>query len=202
MNKRRALSFLSILTFVVVLAACSPQAPAAIPGAPNTLPDKPSITLRPCTLGGTSAQCGTLWVYEDRLSRTGRIIGLHVAVVKAQSRTPAPDPIFYLEGGPGVPNATAHGITQVSPSVLSDRDLVLVDQRGTGGSNRVVPPDSWDFTGPFQSAFERQLKAVVANSQINKQMDPRFYTTSIAMDDLDDVRQGLGYDKINIGGGS
>ncbi len=190
--------FLCILMLGTALSGCSPQAPTPA----STLPGpKPSITLQPCQLGGTFAQCGTLYVYEDRVSRSGRVIGLRVALVKATNPHPAPGAIVYLAGGPGFP-ATEAGVQQIPAALRYDHDLVLVDQRGTGGSNRVVPPPSFDFTGPFQVGLERSIKAAVANPQINKDMDPRFYTTSMAMDDLDDVRAALGYDKIDLMGGS
>jgi hypothetical protein len=64
------------------------------PGQPTSR--IPSIDLKPCTLGASSAQCGTLRVYENRAARSGRMIDLYVAVIKAQSDHPAPDPIFYL----------------------------------------------------------------------------------------------------------
>ena len=196
--KRRALPFISILMLAVVLLGCSPQTPTAASRLPAS---PPSIDLQPCTLGSTSAQCGTLWVYEDRVTRSGRVIGLRVAVVKAMSRNPVPDAIFYLAGGPG-DAATEEGVRQISASLRYDHDLVLMDQRGTGGSNRVAPPPSFDFTGPFQSGLERRIKSWVANPLIEKNMDARFYSSSIAMDDLDDVRAALGYDQINLVGGS
>jgi carboxypeptidase C (cathepsin A) len=65
------------------------------------LSQKPAITLQPCKVGDISALCGTLKVYEDRAARSGRMIDLHVAMVKAQNPNPAPDPIFWLAGGPG-----------------------------------------------------------------------------------------------------
>ncbi len=198
MNPRRAFPIASILMLAIILLACSPQAPTPASPAPSS---KSTIQLAPCKVGGTMAQCGTFMVYEDRVSRTGRMIGLRVAVVKASSRNPAPDAIVYLAGGPGGA-ATEAGVSQIPASLRYDHDLVLVDQRGTGGSNSVVPPPSYDFTGPFQTALERQLKAAIANPQIEKQMDPRFYTSSMAMDDLDDVRAALGYDQIDLMGGS
>ncbi len=195
MNERKAFPFVSMLMLVVLLSACSPQAPAPAPASKST------INLQPCKLGSTSALCGTLQVYEDRVSKTGRMIGLRVAVVKAMNPHPAPDAIVYLAGGPGFP-ATDAGVQQIPANLRYDHDLLLVDQRGTGGSNRVVPPSSYDFTGPFQSLLERQIKAAVANPQIEKNMDPRFYTSAMAMDDLDDVRAALGYDQIDLMGGS
>ena len=73
-----------VLAFVIVLAACSSASTNQMPSAP-TAPQKSSITLEPCTLNGISALCGTLKVYEDRAARSGRMIDLHVAVVKAKT---------------------------------------------------------------------------------------------------------------------
>ena len=73
---------------------------------------------------------------------------MQVAVIKAQSPNPAPDPIFYLAGGPG-DSAIEDAHRQQFPYDLSyTHDLVFVDQRGTGGSNqKVIPSDSPDLTG-------------------------------------------------------
>ena len=78
---------------------------------------------------------------------------------------------------------------------------MFVDQRGTGGSNRVlVPTDPPDLTGLTPEEMDAQAKAWVAEYLEEIDMDPRFYTTSVAMDDLDEVREALGYDKINLVG--
>ena len=196
-----------ILAFVILLAACSSTATNPMPSTATvsptaTLPQNPSITLEPCTLGNTPARCGTLRVYENRTARSGRMIDLRVAVIKAQSEHPAPDPIFYLAGGPGdAATEDAAKAQQFPLSLSNNHDLVFVDQRGTGGSNRVLIPDSQlDITGLTPEEIDTKVKAWIAKLLQEIDMDPRFYTTSVAMDDLDEVREALGYDKINLYG--
>ena len=130
------------------------------------------------------------------------MIDLRVAVIKAQGDHPAPDPIFYLAGGPGDAATEDAAKGQQFPYSLSENhDLVFVDQRGTGGSNRVLIPDNQlDFTGLPPEEIDAKAKAWVAKVLQEIDMDPRFYTTSVAMDDLDEVREALGYDKVNLYG--
>jgi hypothetical protein len=59
------------------------------------------IDLQPCQVSDFAAQCGTLSVFEDRATNSGRMIDIYVAVIKARGQSPAPDPIFWLACGPG-----------------------------------------------------------------------------------------------------
>ena len=78
---------------------------------------------------------------------------------------------------------------------------MFVDQRGTGGSNRVlIPTDPPDLTGLTPEEMDTKAKEWVAGCLSEIDMDPQYYTTSVAMDDLDEVREALGYDKINLFG--
>jgi pimeloyl-ACP methyl ester carboxylesterase len=210
MNIHSIRKLLAILTLMIFISACSgPTAISPVAGTPTvslptptaSSPPGPSIHLEPCQLGSREAQCGTLKVYENRTARSGRMIDLRVAIIKAQSDHPAPDPIFYLAGGPG-DAATEDATRQQFPYSLSENhDLVFVDQRGTGGSNRVlVPTDSPDLTGLTPEEMDAKIKALVAKFLSEIDMDSQYYTTSVAMDDLDEVRQALGYDKINLFG--
>src|SRR5262249_35823138 len=113
------------------------------------------------------------------------------------------DPVFFLAGGPGQGAAKlAPLVREMFRRVQTDRDIVLVDQRGTGKSNpldcKVDDDDSLKgFNEPDSAGLDR-LKACMAGYKA----DLPQYTTPIAMDDLDDVRAYLGYDRINIYGGS
>jgi pimeloyl-ACP methyl ester carboxylesterase len=129
------------------------------------------------------------------------MIDLNIVVIKARSDHPAPDPIFYLAGGPG-DAATEDAKRQQFPFSLSENhDLVFVDQRGTGGSNRVLIPNNQpDLSGLTPGELDAKAKEWIAKVLSEIDMDPRFYTTSVAMDDLDEVREALGYDKINLVG--
>ncbi len=177
-----------ILLFVFILVACSPA--PSLEGQVHPDTSASSIQLQPCSLGSNRAQCGTLKVYENRSSRRGRMIELRVAVIKAQGANPAPDPIFYLAGGPG-DAASEDGTRQQFPYSLSQsHDLVFVDQRGTGGSNRVSVPNE----------MNTWLLGLLGKFILGFNMDAQYYTTSMAVDDLDEVRQALGYDKINLFG--
>jgi pimeloyl-ACP methyl ester carboxylesterase len=84
------------------------------------------------------AHCGTLTVPENRATGQGRTIALKIVVAPALRRDAAPDPLFILEGGPGAGAATLAGSRLgMFRRFRTDRDLVFVDQRGTGESNRL-----------------------------------------------------------------
>jgi hypothetical protein len=130
MNINKFQQYLSLLIVLVFVSACSaPAVVSQVAGTPLTStstaasPLSPSIRLEPCRLGSTAAQCGTMKVYENRASRSGRTFDLRVAVIKAQSENPAPDPIFYLAGGPG-DAATGDGARKQfpSPRFITPRD--------------------------------------------------------------------------------
>jgi pimeloyl-ACP methyl ester carboxylesterase len=160
--------------------------------------------LHECRLeeGPSGAYCGTLEVYEDRARQQGRRLALKIVVAPALRRDAAPDPLFILEGGPGAGAATlASSRLPMFRRFRTNRDLVFVDQRGTGESNRLgcdPPQDEIDALTSDDDRVTARLKACLAALDA----DPRLYTTSIAMDDLDEVRRFLGYDRINLWGGS
>jgi pimeloyl-ACP methyl ester carboxylesterase len=148
-----------------------------------------------CTLaGGVAARCGVLKVAENRSAPSGRSIGIKVALLPALDRSNLQEPVFFISGGPG--GSTIHDWSQANglfPMLGVHRDVVLVDQRGTGGSNPLVfPPIRPDES---VDAYARRALAAIDG-------DPRFYTTSVAMDDLDAVRSALGYESIDLYGGS
>jgi pimeloyl-ACP methyl ester carboxylesterase len=200
MKTSRQAFIISILFLLYCFTACTRTENNQLPTSKST--QIPNLQLIPCTIRNNPAMCGTLRVYENRAAQSGHIIDLNIIVIKAMSDHPAPDPIFYLAGGPGVAAATEDAQNQQFPISLSqNHDLVFVDQRGTGGSNCVlVPTDSPDLTGMTPEEIDTTMNGLVAKFLAGINMDPRYYTTSVAADDLDKVRQALGYDKINLVG--
>ncbi len=164
-----------------------------------------TLALAHCRLKGfgSEALCGSLQVFEDRAARKGRTIDLKVSVLPALSADPLPDPIFLLAGGPGqaATEAFAPLLRALAP-LRRTRDLVFVDQRGTGASRKLdcalVAKDA-ALKERFEQKFDQEKIAACARTL---DADPRFYTTPLAMDDLDDVRQALGHARINLWGGS
>lgn len=146
-----------------------------------------------CVLGGVDARCGVLPVAEDPGRPSGRMIELKVEVMPARAN-PVGTPVFFLAGGPGGA-ATDDWVTapRTFPGLNLKHDIVLVDQRGTGGSHRLVVPEM--NPGETLAAYAGRVLATLDG-------DPRFYTTAVAMDDLDAVRRSLGYDTIDLYGAS
>ncbi len=163
-----------------------------------------SDRLQPCTGNDTpiDAFCGTLKVFEDRATKQGRQIDLNIVVLPALRADARPDPLFFLAGGPGQGAAKmAKTIREMFRPVLTDRDIVLVDQRGTGKSNPLDCDDQDDSLKAF-GRTDADTLAMLKKCMAGYDADLRLYTTAIAMDDLDDVRAFLGYEQINIYGGS
>jgi pimeloyl-ACP methyl ester carboxylesterase len=147
-----------------------------------------------CTYGGrVDGWCANLRVAADPSKPHGRTISLHVAILPA-TRRPAAGALFYLEGGPGgAATASAISVNAFFAAVGRSRDLVMVDQRGVGGSSRLSCPDAYN-AGAVTTYLRRCLAHLDAN--------PRLYTTSVAAADLEAVRRTLGYGKIDLYGGS
>ncbi|HEY7397370.1 MAG TPA: alpha/beta fold hydrolase [Gaiellaceae bacterium] len=152
----------------------------------------------PCTYGGyVAAQCGSVAVPEDPARPDAGTIALHVAVLPAVVR-PAAGALFYLEGGPGVAaTASAIEVNELFAQVGRRRDIVMVDQRGTGGSARLACPDE-RVRATDTAAVTGYLHRCFA--QLHG--DPRLDTTSVSADDLEAVRRALRYGKIDVYGGS
>ena len=171
----------------------------------NTRP-RATIALADCRLPKLpiAAQCGTLEVPENRDKPDGRKIVLSVAVLPANTLHPRADPLFILAGGPGQAASFLGPFAAALTGVRKDRDIVLVDQRGTGRSSPLVcaafkPDHSLEAALEFDpvpkaDACARELAA--------KGVDAAQYTTAAWVADLDAVRSALGYDKINLWGGS
>jgi pimeloyl-ACP methyl ester carboxylesterase len=173
---------------------------------PGQDPQSPRLNLEPCRVTGIGRElrCSHLSVSEDPASDSGRQITLNIVVLPA--RTPASEhamPLFYLAGGPGgAATQAAPAFDLLYPQMADNFDIVLVDQRGTGGSN----PLDCDF-GDFTELANAVISVKVAAQKLSDcrdrlDADLRLYTTPIAMDDLDRVRAALGYDEINILGSS
>jgi pimeloyl-ACP methyl ester carboxylesterase len=169
-------------------------------------PSAARLSLKPCPLPGLDGEafCGTYEVFENRATRSGRTIQLKIVVLKALGKSPAPDAIFTLHGGPGAPATGLIGLARggILEPGRQDHDLVFVDQRGTGESNGLncdVGDDPKDLAMFFGEILPRD-RVRACREKLESKADLRLYTTPIAMDDLDDVRAALGYDKIDVVG--
>ena len=160
--------------------------------------------LKPCRLAGIDEElfCGKLTVFENRQTRTGRTIDLNIVVLPALDQNTKAEPVFDLAGGPGASSAErADFYAGPGKEYRHQHDVVCVDQRGTGKSNRLSIPrektPSYYLSEMFPVGYVKEMRQA-----LEKRADLTKYTTSIAMDDLDDVRAWLGYDRINLFGAS
>jgi pimeloyl-ACP methyl ester carboxylesterase len=159
-------------------------------------------TLKPCKITGVEEQllCGKLTVFENRKTRSGRTIDLNVVVLPALDSRSKADPLFDLAGGPGIAATDAASFyANEGREYRRHRDVVLVDQRGTGGSN---PLHCRHDRNPQFFLDEMYPVEYVKNcrQELEQKADLTQYTTPVAMNDLDDVRAWLGYERINLFG--
>jgi pimeloyl-ACP methyl ester carboxylesterase len=158
-----------------------------------------SLTLHSCTPVEKLApmRCGQLLVPENWSRPEKRQIGLNIVVVPATGEPKLP-PLYDLEGGPGRP-ATAGAVFWATDGAihLRSREVVLVDQRGTGQSNPLACELS--FSDPLRELFP--LGAVRdCRTQLAKMADLSRYSTDAAVRDLDAVRSALGHQQIDLTG--
>ena len=155
---------------------------------------------RDCIVGGTPARCGKVAVAENPANPDAKKIDLGVVVFPATGSHRKPDPVFWFAGwGGAAASDDASNAVQWLRSLNVDRDLVFIDQRGTGTSQLECP----ELSARVQSDASAESVATAAR-RCAETLGPRLghYTSADAVDDVDRVRQKLGYDKVNIYGGS
>jgi pimeloyl-ACP methyl ester carboxylesterase len=155
----------------------------------------------PGTPLSSAGQCGWLEVAENPAEPKGRQIRIRVARIPAADRVVEPDPLVFFAGGPGqAATETWPLVANALRKVNKNRDILLVDQRGTGQSNALKCPAI-----EMDKALAADWDALARNTRECLETvdgDPRFYTTTIAMNDIDAARAALGYEKVNLYGGS
>lgn len=182
------------VALVSCLTACSPGGPA----------EGIAIALEPCRIEGSDrvAQCGTLDRPVDPSATEGPTIAVRVAVFPARQGARR-RPLYFFAGGPGQGATEAFGpLIGVFDDLGRDRDLVLVDQRGTGSS---APLDCKPADEEVSLARKLSGKAeleILDTCLASYEHDPRLFVTSIAAQDLDAVREALGHEQIDVIGGS
>jgi len=170
---------------------------------------KPPLALEPCRLKGVEhdAFCGKLERPLDPARADGPQIAIHVAVLPAVARNKKPDPVLFFAGGPGQSAIDLAGlVSRMYTRFLNRRDIILVDQRGTGRS----APLMCDPEAPTRALVDsvdpaRQAKLVLECRDALQKLpygDLRQFTTSIAVADAEAIRQALGLGKVNLIGGS
>jgi pimeloyl-ACP methyl ester carboxylesterase len=177
-----------------------------------------ALTFAPCTVGkantqaGVAAWCTRFEVPEDRAQPRGRRIGLRVAVIRNAAEKPRADWLLFLDGGPG--GAATNDYPQ-QQSAFADmarrRHVLLIDQRGTGGSNALSCDDTAASERQDASAgvVDRRnrivadqlaLRLTACLARLQPLADPAHYTTGAAIEDLEAVRQALGAPLLNLVG--
>ena len=151
-----------------------------------------------------NAQCGSLEVTENPQDKSSKKIALNVLRIPAVNPVPEQDPLFVIAGGPGQSAVVvAESMHALFRDVRKNRDIIFVDQRGTGKSNPFPCETDAESTKPMPIAAEEALSLEAIKQCIEKIKDyAAYYTTNYAVDDLDLVRVALGYEKIKLWSGS
>src|SRR6185312_16245388 len=176
---RRGLRLMLVLACGLTVASCGDQ------GSVH------SIRLSECRLPkvAQAVQCGTLEVPENRERPNGRKLSIFVAVLPANTLSPKPDPLVLLAGGPGQAESSLGPFASQLTAVRRTRDIVLIDQRGTGRSSplscpALAPDEHAEFdTDPVPKA------TLCAQQLAANGVDASQYTTSAWIADLDSMRE-------------
>ncbi len=166
------------------------------------------LPLKACRIAGIrhEVRCGSLRRPLDPAQATKRQIDIHFAVIPALSRRKLPDPVFFLAGGPGQSAiALAPMVMPLLTRLNNRRDIVFVDQRGTGRSAPLdCPDDAQTSLAKQMDAQEREarLRDCLVKLQALPYGDLRYFSTHLAMQDLEAVRVALAATQINLVGGS
>ena len=223
-RQARGLALGWAIMLALVLAACNGEpSPTAAPTPTSTaVPgDLPTSTAVPvyeradCRFEsppGKTVECGYLTVSEDRTVSNGPTIRLHVARFRSQSDDLAPDPVVYLEGGPGGSSLEVVPLifNRFFALFLRNRDFIMFDQRGTGFSEPSLDCPEYsrlvydtldqDLSNEEEVALSTEAISECRDRLVREGVNLAAYTSAENAADLEDLRQVLGFDEWNLYG--
>ncbi len=192
MISTRTAFFVALLFLLAALA----MAQAPVPEM-HTVPRPRTLALEPTLIDSASVLVGKLVVPENRDQPGGRTIALRVIVIPALTNGVKDAPLFDLAGGPGMAaSSAASWYAQDSTGYRATRDVVLVDQRGTGESNPLRCPELERASKLDEMYPPDAVKR--CRDELEKIADLTQYTTMAAVRDLEAVRLAMGYEKIDL----
>ena len=164
-------------------------------------PDRTAVAESCGAIDVPDVRCVRVSVPEDREHPERRTIGIRVAVLPARAPKPVSEAVFYLAGGPGQAATTLmRNAHLVDRAVRESRDLVFMDQRGTGASNTLDcqvygPPEN------LQSYFDQFLppaRVRECRARLRATAAVEQYTTAATVADLEAIRRALGYATVDL----
>ena len=199
---------------LLLIASCETTSSAS---TTITAPD-PKFEQHTCTIRNVDAtlasrmRCGTVRVPRDYARPDGPRFALSVVVIQSEQKARLSDPVVYISGGPGEP-ITVYASAQAKTPYALGRDLVLIDQRGTGDSEpRICPTmdrkllDVTLLLGAEGgvSAADARLAAFDACRQeaLSRGIDLSSFGTRVTADDFESVRRALNIARWNLYGES
>ena len=178
---------------------------AALPAVAQENGIAPTLPLEDCRIRaaegfpGIKARCGVLERPENPADPDSPLIELHVAVVAALSLEPEPDAFVPIAGGPGQSTIEFYAsVASAFEAVRRTRDIVLLDQRGTGKS-APLRCEADDVIVEGRYSREETIEETSACLEALPH-DPRYFTSSVAVTDLEALREALGYSQFNVYG--
>lgn len=197
---------LRLLSLPGLLGLLGFPGPLVLPASVAAATTVGTLELAPCHLERYPQEvlCGTHTVFENRKAAEGRQIDIRFAVVPAVDAAPQADPVVIFPGGPGqAAMDMAPLVASVFRKVNESRDVVLIDQRGIGASHPLecdIPDDAWLTLSTEEQA--RLARELLKSCLEELDADVTLYTQELANVDIHEILQALGYERINIYGGS
>ena len=205
MKARCATAFLILLTFLTPAHALAQTSPV-----PRFEDAACPFTVDPSLTEGQDIRCGYLIVPQNRSVPASATIRLAVAILKSPIAHPAPDPLIFLTGGPGQGLLGSNWTIRSRDFWARDRDLILIDQRGTGFSQPSLqcPEVGRMFLATLQKhvtlaredALEAQAFARCRSRLVGQDVDLSAYNSIENARDIADLRTALGYSRVNLYG--
>jgi pimeloyl-ACP methyl ester carboxylesterase len=172
------------------------------------MPAEPDNSLRPvpCRVAGLGevVRCATLFVAENAADPESRLISLNIVILPARAE-PAAGALYHFAGGPGqAATQMAGGNARRFAKIREQRDIVMVDQRGTGGSNGLMCEFETleERASTLFAGFFAEETATRCRDALGRRADLSQYHTAVAAEDVEQVRAWLGYGPFDLYGGS